>query len=381
MLRWRSGQSHETVNLAPGRATQVRILASAQMDISKFEYHLPKNLIAQKPLVKRDHSKLLVIDRKTKLITSKHFFDLPEILNPNDVLVLNKTKVFPARIYGKKDTGGKVEILLTKKINNDTWDVMVKPGIKTGTKISFGLFSGIKISENHETSRVQFSINNTELFNQLGTIGHTPIPPYIHFRKSEKDLRDEYQTVYAKTKGSIAAPTAGFHFTKELLNKLKKKGIQIEYVTLHVGLGTFAPIKESDISKHKIHSEYFKLDKKTTENLNNAKKEGKRIITVGTTSTRVLETCSNQKGVLKENSAYTNIFIYPPYKFKFVDCLITNFHLPKTTLLALVSAIVSSPNTKEKFRSFESSLMGKAYKKAIEKSYRFYSFGDSSFIY
>jgi len=351
------------------------------MDISKFEYHLPKKLIAQKPLVKRDRSKLLVIDRKTKLITTKHFYDLVEILNPNDVLVLNKTKVFPARIFGKKETGGKVEILLTKKVNDNTWDVMVKPGIKTDTKILFSLFSGVKISENHETSRVQFSINNTELFNQLAIIGHTPIPPYVHSSKSENSLRDGYQTVYAKSEGSIAAPTAGFHFTKELLMKLKNKGIQIEYVTLHVGLGTFTPIKEGDISKHKIHSEYFELDKKTTENLNTAKREGKRIIAVGTTTTRVLETCSNEKGILESYKGETNIFIYPPYKFRFVDCLITNFHLPHTTLLALVSAFVCYPNIKEKFTNFDSTLMGEGYKKAINNNFRFYSFGDSCFIY
>lgn len=350
------------------------------MDISKFDYYLPKNLIAQEPLIKRDNAKLLVIDRKSKLITSKHFYDLPEILTSNGVLVLNKTKVFPARIFGKKETGGKVEILLTKIINNNTWDVMLKPGIKTGTEIYFGLFSGIKISQNHETSRVQFNINNNKLYEYLDQIGHTPIPPYIHSNESENSLRNQYQTVYAKTEGSIAAPTAGFHFTKDLLNRLKKKGVQIEYVTLHVGLGTFAPIKVNDITKHIIHSEYFELNKKTAEKLNSAKKKGKRIIAVGTTTTRVLETCSNDKGILKERKGETDIFIYPPYKFKFIDGLITNFHLPKTTLLALVSTFVSYPNTKDWFTNFSSSLIGKAYKKAIVEKYRFYSFGDSSII-
>ena len=350
------------------------------MDISKLDYHLPKNLIAQKLLSLHDHSKLLVINRKDKSLTSKHFYDLPEILTSNDVLVLNITKVFPVRIYGKKETGGKVEILLCKKINNNTWDVLVKPGIKTGTKISFGLFSGIKKSEFCEISRVQFSVNNTKLFEYLGLIGHTPIPPYIHSKESEKSLRDEYQTVYAKTKGSIAAPTAGFHFTKRLLKKLQNSDIEIEYVTLHVGLGTFAPIKETELKKHKIHSEYYELDKKTANKLNLAKKKGKKIIAVGTTTTRVLETCTNKKGLLKEKKGKTNLFIYPPYKFKFVDGLITNFHLPRTTLLALVSAFVSYPNTEEKFESFNSSLIGKAYKKAIREKYRFYSFGDSSII-
>ena len=350
------------------------------MDISKFDYYLPKNLIAQKPLVKRDNAKLLVVDRKSKFITSKHFYDLPEILTSNDVLVLNKTKVFPARIFGKKETGGKIEILLCKKVSKNTWDVMTKPAIKTGTKVSFGLFSGIKIADYHEISRVQFSINYNKLYRYLDIIGHTPIPPYIHSKDSEKNLRNIYQTVYAKSQGSIAAPTAGFHFTKELLSKLRKKGIQIEYITLHVGLGTFAPIKERDILKHKIHSEYFELDIKTAESLNRLKNEGKRIIAVGTTATRVLETCSNNKGMLKEKKGETEIYIYPSYKFKFVDGLITNFHLPKTTLLALVSAFVSFPNTKKKFTDFDSSLIGEGYKKAIKENYRFYSFGDSSII-
>lgn len=350
------------------------------MDISKFSYNLPKNRIAQKPISPRDHSKLLVINRNNNEILHFHFYDLINILNKNCVLVLNKTKVFPARIFGKKETGGKVEIILANKVNKNTWDVMVKPGIKTGTKILFGLFSGIKISENSEMSRVQFSINNHKLFQYLDTIGNTPIPPYIHSIANENSLRKKYQTVYAKTQGSIAAPTAGFHFTKYLISKLKKKGIQIEYVTLHVGLGTFVPIKESNILKHKIHSEYFELDKNTTEKLNTAKKSGKRIVAVGTTTTRVLETCTNEKGILETKKGKTNIYIYPPYKYKFVDALITNFHLPKTTLLTLVSAFVSYPNTKQKFINFNSSLAGKAYNKAIKKNYRFYSFGDSSII-
>jgi len=350
------------------------------MDISKLDYNLPKTLIAQKPLSIRDRSKLLVINRKNNTLVSKHFYNLTKILTSNDVLVLNKTKVFPARIYGKKETGGKIEILLCEKIDDQTWDVMVKPGIKIGAKILFGLFSGIKISEKREISRVKFSINNSKLISILGKIGYTPIPPYIDYVGSENSLRKKYQTIYAKQKGSIAAPTAGFHFTKRLIDKLIKNGIEIEYVTLHVGLGTFAPVKEKDISKHKIHSEYFELDKNTSDRLNIAKRKGKRIISVGTTTTRVLESCTNKKGILKEKKGKTNIYIYPPYKFYFVDGLITNFHLPKTTLLALVSAFVSFPNTKEKFQSFEKSLVGKGYKKAIKEKYRFYSFGDSSII-
>ena len=350
------------------------------MDTSNFLYHLPENRIAQKPISPRDHSKLLVIDRKKKKISSQHFYNLTNILNKNDVLVLNKTKVFPARVFGKKETGGKVELLLIKNIKDNIWEVITKPGVNTGTKISFGLFSGRIISKNNEISCIKFNIKNSKLYLFLDKIGHTPIPPYIKNFQSEKELKIEYQTVYAKKVGSAAAPTAGFHFTKKLLNKLKEKGIQIEYLTLHVGLDTFSPIREKDLTKHKMHYEYFELDRKTTNSLNLAKKEGKRIIAVGTTTTRVLETCSNKKGILKEKKGYTNIFIYPPYKYRFVDGIITNFHLPKTTLLALVSAFISFPNTEKVFSDFNSSLIGKAYKKAIKENYRFYSFGDSCLI-
>lgn len=350
------------------------------MDISKFSYNLPKDRVAQKPISPRDSSKLLVIKKNENKLMSKHFYDLIDLLDKNCVLVLNKTKVFPARMYGIKETGGKVELLLIKNIEGSIWETITKPSVNVNTKISFGLFSGIIVSKNHETSRITFNINNNKLFRLLDVIGLTPIPPYISKSDSEKELKKEYQTVYAKNIGSVAAPTAGFHFTKKLIDKLKHNGIEIEYLTLHVGLGTFSPIRERDILKHKMHSEYFELDKTTTKNLNKAKKKGKKIIAVGTTTTRVLETCSNSKGVLKDKKGETNIFIYPPYKFKFIDGLITNFHLPKTTLLALISAFVSYPNTKEKFTSFNTSLIGKAYKKAIKEDYRFYSFGDSSII-
>jgi len=349
------------------------------MNISKFQYDLPKDLIAQKPINPRNHSKLLVVDRKTGNITSKHFYNLTDILSKNDVLVLNKTKVFPARLYGRKETGGKVEILLVKNVGKNTWECLTKPGLKNNSKIEFGLFSGIKISQTCETSRVKFSINNTNLILFIDKIGYTPIPPYIHLKQNEKYLREKYQTVYAKKIGSIAAPTAGFHFTKKMLKELKNKGVKIEYLTLHVGLGTFEPVRTTKLENHKMHSEFFEINEKTANRLNKYKKEQRRIIAVGTTTTRALESSFEKDKILpiKRN---TSLFIYPPYKLKFVDSIITNFHLPQTTLLALVSAFVSYPNTTEKFVDFNSSLIGKAYKKAIEERFRFYSFGDSSII-
>lgn len=345
------------------------------MKTALFDYKLPKNLIANSPAHPRDHSRLMIIDRKTGQIENHLFFEIEKFLGPNDVLVLNKTKVFPARIFGKKPTGGKVEILLHKNIDKFTWEVLTKPGLRTGQTVTFKGFSLKVAKRNDELAVIEFNISKDELIERLRKIGITPLPPYIHSTESEKNLRREYQTVYAKSLGSVAAPTAGFHFTGRLLKRLKKKGVQIEYVTLHVGMGTFAPVKTKTLEEHKMHEEVFFVDQKTFERLVKAKKSGKRIISVGTTSTRVLETISPKK-----LSGSTNIFIYPPYKFKFVDALITNFHLPKSTLLALISAFVSYPNINEKFKSFNSSLMGKAYRKAIKDKYRFYSFGDSSLI-
>lgn len=347
------------------------------MDISKFDYHLPPSLIAQKPLAKRDSSRLLVINRKDKTINHQHFSNLVDLLTPNDVLVLNNTKVFPARIYGKKETGGKVEILLTKNLSPNSWEALTKPGIKENQIIIFPGFSGTVIKRKAEVVTLKFNLSEAKLMKKLTTLGHTPLPPYIHSTQSENILKKEYQTVYAKTLGSVAAPTAGFHFTKNLLKKLTQKGITIEYITLHVSLGTFAPIKERDLAKHLMHSEYFELAPAVAKRLNKTKNQGKRIIAVGTTSVRVLETCTNNNGLLKPQNGQTEIFIYPPYRFKFVDALITNFHLPKSTLIALVSSFVSYPNTKDKFRNFQSSLIGLGYKKAIKEKYRFYSFGDA----
>lgn len=357
------------------------------MKTSLFNYQLPKSLIANSPAKPRDHSRLMVIDRKTGKISHHKFFEIEKYLSSNNVLVLNKTKVFPARIFGKKTTGGKVEILLHKNIDKFTWEALTKPGLKVGQIISFkgGFFKVLE--RNDELSIIKFDISKDLLIERLRKIGVTPLPPYIHSTETERKIRKEYQTVYAADLGSVAAPTAGFHFTDELLDKLKKKGIQVEYVTLHVDMGTFAPVKTKTLEEHKIHEEEYFVDGKTLIRLNQAKKTGKRIIGVGTTSTRVLESlaienCARSGAfyLKTENSSSTNLFIYPPYKFKFVDAIITNFHLPSSTLLALISAFVSYPNTKEKFKSFNSSIVGKAYKKAIEEKYRFYSFGDACLI-
>ena len=352
------------------------------MNISKFNYVLPKNRIAQTPASPRDSSHLLVIDRKIGKISHHHFYDLPDLLTPNDVLVFNETKVIPARIIGKKNTGGKVEILLNKEISPDTWEVIFGGKLKVGSIVIFEGLVGKVLELGNYIAKIQFNKSGSALKSTFEKLGKTPLPPYIVPQDPESKIRRQYQTVYARLEGSVAAPTAGLHFTRRLLEKLKAKGIQTEYLTLHVGLGTFAPVKEREIEKHHIHSEYFELSKETANRLNKWKSEGKRIIAVGTTTTRVLETVANENSTLKTTSlkGMANLFIYPPRKLNFVDALITNFHLPESTLLALVSAFVSYPNTKEKFKDFDSSLIGKAYREAIKKKYRFYSFGDASLI-
>lgn len=356
------------------------------MKTSLFDYHLPKSLIANSPAEPRDSSRLMVIDRKGGQISHYHFFEIDKFLGKNDVLVLNKTKVFPARIFGKKPTGGKVEILLHKNIDEFTWEALTKPGLKIGQVVNLQGATLQVLRRDDELAVVKFNLTKSELIEKLQKIGVTPLPPYIHSDKSEKDLRGLYQTVYAASLGSVAAPTAGFHFTEELFTRLKKKGVQIEYVTLHVGMGTFAPVKTKTLEEHKIHEEQFFVDDKTLSRLNEAKKSGKRIVAVGTTSVRVLETCAADRGdpcqLISQDgdTNSTDIFIFPPYKYKFVDSIITNFHLPESTLLALISAFVSYPNTDKKFKSFGSSLVGKAYKEAIKNKYRFYSFGDACLI-
>jgi len=339
------------------------------MKTSLFDYQLPPELIANSPVSPRDHSRLMIINKKDNRITHKHFYDIIDYLDDNDVLVLNKTKVFPARVFGNKESGGKVELLLTKSIGEFNWETLAKPGLKVGTKINFKGFSGEVIKRDSEIHIIKFNLDRITLLENLNQTGITPLPPYIHNEDPETELRIKYQTVYAKNLGSVAAPTAGFHFTDELLEKIKDKGVQIEYVTLHVGLGTFMPVKTENLEDHVMHSEEFFVEEEVIEKLNTAKEEGKRIIAVGSTSTRVLETLAITNSKLQiANKNNTNIFIFPPYKFKFVDVMITNFHLPKSTLMAMVYAFGGTE------------LMKRAYKEAINERYRFYSFGDSSMI-
>lgn len=340
------------------------------MKTDDFDYYLPENLIAQTPINKRDESKLMVLNKETGTIEHRHFADIIDYLTPNDVLVLNDTKVMPARLIGQKeDTNGHIELLLLKNTKNNIYECLCKPAkrVKIGTIVNFG--DGIlkaKCIEVKEEGIREFEFLYDGIFYEiLDKLGEMPLPPYIHKKLKDKN---RYQTVYAKNIGSAAAPTAGLHFTQELLEKLKNKGITICYVTLHVGLGTFRPVNVEDVTTHKMHSEYYTINEETAKILNQAKKEGKNIVSVGTTTTRVLETVINQYQTFKECSGYTSIFIYPGYQFKAVDSLITNFHLPKSTLIMLVSAFCSKE------------IIMNAYSEAIKNSYRFFSFGDSMFI-
>ena len=339
------------------------------MKTDDFDYYLPEELIAQTPLDKRDSSKLLVLDKNTGDITHESFDNIINYLNPGDVLVLNDTKVLPARLYGTKiDTGAVIEILMLKEIEKDTWEVLVKPAkrVKVGTIIKFSDKLSCECTGiGEEGIRVLKFIYTGIFYEILDELGEMPLPPYIHEKLENKD---RYQTVYAKNIGSAAAPTAGLHFTEELLDKIIKKGIKIEYVTLHVGLGTFRPVSVEDVTKHKTHSEFYQMSKETADSLNLAKKNNNRIISVGTTSTRTLETIINLYNEFRECSGWTEIFIYPGYKFKAITSLITNFHLPKSTLIMLVSALAGKENIMN------------AYSEAVKNKYRFFSFGDSMFI-
>lgn len=340
------------------------------MKVSEFNYELPEELIAQTPLEKRDESRLMVLNREEQTIEHKTFKDIIDYLKPGDVLVRNNTKVIPARLYGKKETGANVEFLLLNNQEGDIWECIVRPGNKlhVGTKVIFG--EGLLTAEILEilpggTRKVKFYYNG--IFNEiLDQIGLMPLPPYIHESLKEKD---RYQTVYAKYEGSAAAPTAGLHFTPELLKKLEEKGVIIANVTLHVGIGTFRPVKEDTVEKHEMHSEHFYIKQENVEKINKAKQEGRRVIAVGTTSCRVLESIADEKtGMVKPIEDDTEIFIYPGYKFKCIDGLITNFHLPQSTLLMLVSALAG----KEYIMN--------AYNEAVKEKYRFFSFGDAMFI-
>lgn len=336
------------------------------MNLSDFDYHLPQEFIAQQPLDERDQSKLMVLNRADESIEHHHFFELPKLLTSDSVLVFNESRVIPARLKFKIGEGN-AEILLIKSLTDDTWECMVKPGKKFEPKNDVQIdpncsFHVKNVTENGLRT-IQFKCDDFKGY--LNKNGHTPTPPYI---KDYEGDSERYQTIYSKTEGSVAAPTAGFHFTDALLKDLRSKGIQTEFVTLHVGLGTFQPVKTDIITDHQMHSEWFELSKETADRLNQAKKDGKKIVAIGTTSVRVLESCSDSVERLTPQSGETDIFIYPGYEWKFVDQLITNFHVPKSTLLMLVSSFAN--------RNF----ILKAYEKAKTNNYRFFSFGDSMWI-
>ena len=340
------------------------------MDVKDFDYDLPEELIAQDPLEDRSSSRLMVLDKKTGEVSHHIFKEIIKYLRPGDCLVLNNTKVIPARLYGVKEgTMAKIEILLLKRKQNDVWETLVKPGkkAKPGTKIIFGdgILTGEVIDVVDDGNRlIQFSYDG--IFEEiLDKLGQMPLPPYITHQLKDKN---RYQTVYAKYDGSAAAPTAGLHFTKELLNEVKEKGVDIAEVTLHVGLGTFRPVKVDNVLDHHMHSEFYMVSQEAADKINNAKKNGGRIISVGTTSTRTLESVADENGIIHPGCGNTEIFIYPGYKFKAIDCLITNFHLPESTLLMLVSALAGKEH-----------IMA-AYEEAVKERYRFFSFGDAMFI-
>ena len=341
------------------------------MKKSHFYYDLPKELIAQTPIEPRDHSKMMVLSRKDNTIEHKHFYDFIDYLNPGDCLILNNTRVLPARMYGvKKDTGAIVEFLLLNNLGNDRWETITGPGkrAKVDTEFSFG--EGIltcKIEEVLENGNriAKFSYDASNIYEVLDKVGEMPLPHYITEKLEDKE---RYQTVYSKELGSAAAPTAGLHFTDEIMTKIQEKGIKIGYVTLHVGIGTFRPVKAENIEDHEMHSEHYQIPKETADLINETKKNGGRVVAVGTTCCRTLESVMQSQGEMKEFDDWTNIFIYPGYKFKCIDALLTNFHLPESTLIMLVSALYDRERILE------------AYNTAVKGKYRFFSFGDCMFI-
>lgn len=340
------------------------------MKTSDFKFDLPHELIAQVPIKDRSASRLMVLDRETGEVEHRIFRDIKEYLNPGDCLVLNDTRVIPARLIGEKvDTGGKIEFLLLKRNEDDTWESLVKPGkrAKIGTKFSFGggKLIGEVVGMAEEGARI-IKFHYDGIFEEiLDELGNMPLPPYITEKLEEKE---RYQTVYSKHDGSAAAPTAGLHFTNELLDEIRAMGVETAFVTLHVGLGTFRPVKVENVLEHEMHSEFYMVTQEAADKINNAKKNGKRVICVGTTSCRTIESAADENGMMSEKSGWTNIFIYPGYKFKVLDNLITNFHLPESTLIMLVSALAGKENVLN------------AYEKAVEEKYRFFSFGDAMFI-
>lgn len=352
------------------------------MLISEYDYNLPEELIAQMPADKRDNSRMMVLNRKDRTISHKHFYDIVDLIEPNTLLVMNNTKVLPARLIGHKDTGAKIEVFLLKQNSkmqdeHENWEVLIKPSkrVKPDTiiKISDELsVRAIKRLEENGEWLVELIFNGNNVLDVLHRNGNIPLPPYIERKIPNEDLKkldfERYQTVYAKDEGSVAAPTAGLHFTKEILKKLENKGVELAYVTLNVGLGTFRPVQCENVENHKMHSETFEISEKAAGQINRAKAEGKKIVAVGTTTVRTLETAYKKFGCIKACHDHSELFIYPPYEFKVIDNLITNFHLPKSTLLMLVSALAGKD------------FIFEAYKEAIENKYRFFSYGDCMYI-
>ncbi len=345
------------------------------MKLTDFDYHLPLDLIAQHPADKRENSRMMVLNRKENSIEHKHFYNIEDYLKPGDLLVLNNSKVIPARLFGTKEpTGARIELLIIKRIEGDIWEAMVKPGkrLKTGDIVSIAenkLFKAEILEGGGDGTRfIKFIYDG--IFNELlDEFGKIPLPPYID-RDNEQEDKDRYQTVYCKYEGSVAAPTAGLHFTNEIMDRLREKGVEFAFVTLHVGIGTFRPVKAEIIEEHHMHFEEYSIDEKTAEMINRAKAEGRRVISVGTTSTRTLESATDENGVVLAGQRSTNLYIYPPvYRFKTVDALLTNFHLPKSTLLMLISAFYDREKILE------------AYNLAVKEEYRFFSYGDCMFIY
>ncbi len=353
--------------------------------LSQFSYDLPAELIAQTPAKRRDASRLLRLNRIDSQIDHHHFYDLPTLLRPGDLLVLNDTKVLPVRLLGRKSSGGQVEVLLTKRVELNTdheiWEALTKPGLKVGQIVV--------IERDHQplqlkcvadqgyTRLVQTSAAGGKLLALLDRLGTLPLPPYIHDFAGDPA---RYQTVFAQAPGSAAAPTAGLHFTPALFDQLAAAGVCTTKITLHVGLGTFLPVKEKEIEKHQMHSEYYEIPNVAALAVNQAKKEGRRVVAVGTTALRTLESVADQDGLIKPGSGETSLFVYPPYRFRCANALITNFHLPESTLLMLVAAFTSWPQTKTRFTDFSASALGQAYQLAIEQRYRFFSFGDAMLI-
>lgn len=346
------------------------------MNISEFDYELPENLIAQMPADKRQNSKMLVLDKQNQTIEHKHFFDIVDYIDSNSILVLNNTKVLPARLYGTKDTGAKIEVFLLEAKENKNWSCLIKPSKRVKPDTIITISEDLKVKpinklEDDGEWLVEL-IYDGDLFEILHKVGNIPLPPYIERKLKTDELKqfdmERYQTVYAKDEGSVAAPTAGLHFTEEILQKLKDKGVEIAYVTLNVGLGTFRPVKCDNVLDHKMHSETYEITQEAADIINKAKTNGKKLIAVGTTTVRTLETAYRKLGGIKACNDHSELFIYPPYEFKVVDELITNFHLPKSTLLMLVSALAGKE------------FIFAAYNQAIANNYRFFSYGDCMFI-